>query len=106
MAADSRTGSKQDAQGEIEPRKRGPSGRHYTETEIETGVFALAMASGSPPRASEAIALQFKRLSSHPKARRKAKRGDRRVFGQSTPPSTSLQGFEMIAAVGSCEEMC
>lgn len=49
MAADSRTGSKQDAQGEIEPRKRGRSGRHYTETEIETGVFALAMASGSPP---------------------------------------------------------
>ena len=59
MAADSRTDSEQKgARGEIEPRKRGRKGRHYTETEIETGLFALAMASGSPSRASEALALQ------------------------------------------------
>ena len=58
MAADSRTGSERNVRGEIEPRKRGRSGRHYTETEIETGLFALAMASGSPSRASEALSLQ------------------------------------------------
>jgi hypothetical protein len=57
MAADSRTDSERNAR-EIEPRKRGRKGRHYTETEIETGLFALAMASGSPSRASEALALQ------------------------------------------------
>ena len=58
MAADPRTDSDQKARRDLEPRKRGRKGRHYTETEIETGLFALAMASGSPSRASEALALQ------------------------------------------------